>query len=83
MNAPNADSLQEEYDEEVRRANGVEDDGEKFTQTQVEVLPTLDARGRLYDVGQGQEHTPDLPGNRKKADKVSYTSVTTMGADVV
>jgi hypothetical protein len=83
MNAPNADSLQEEYDQEVRRANGVGIDREGPIQPQVEVLPTLDARGRLYDVGQGREHIPDLPGNKKKTDKVSATSTATASAKII
>ena len=66
MNAPNADALEKEYEEELKRANGAEEDGD----TQVELLPTLDVRGNLYDVGQGRDDAPTLPGNRKKKDKV-------------
>lgn len=37
----------------------------------VEVLPTLDGRGRLYDVGHGKEDDrAQGPGNRKKKEKV-------------
>lgn len=67
MNAPNAAELEKEYEEEVRRAQGAEEDG---AETQVEVLPTLDARGRLYDTGQGKEDAPPAPGNRKKKEYV-------------
>lgn len=70
MGGSNADALEKEYEEEVRRANGGEDESGEVVQTQVEVLPTLDAHGRLYDVGQGKEDAPTLPGNRKKKEKV-------------
>lgn len=62
MSAPNADSLEREYDEEVRKANTAD----TVEDTEVAMLPTLDARGRLYDVGQGKEDGPSMPGNRKK-----------------
>ncbi|PCH40153.1 hypothetical protein WOLCODRAFT_136692 [Wolfiporia cocos MD-104 SS10] len=65
MGAPDAEKLEREYEEEVRRASGGGEDGERV-QTRVEVLPTLDARGRLYDVGQGKDDTPPQLGNRKK-----------------
>lgn len=60
MGATNADKLQEEYDRELHivssgRGNSVE----------VKVLPTLDSRGRMYDVGYGKEDEA-LPGNRRK-----------------
>ncbi|KAI9509198.1 CwfJ C-terminus 1-domain-containing protein-like protein [Russula earlei] len=66
-----ADKLEKEYDEEMRRANGIStDEGGVQTRTRVEVLPTLDGRGRLYDVGQGKDGGKVLPGNRKKKEKV-------------
>ena len=34
--------------------------------TRVEVLPTLDDQGRLYDVGTGKDEPTLLPGNKKK-----------------
>ncbi|KAI6166799.1 CwfJ C-terminus 1-domain-containing protein-like protein [Pisolithus thermaeus] len=67
MNAPNADQLEREYEEELRRANG--EPGEPIVRTKVEVLPTLDARGRLYDVGRGEKDATPPPGNRKKKEK--------------
>ncbi|KAI0689707.1 CwfJ C-terminus 1-domain-containing protein-like protein [Cytidiella melzeri] len=70
MDAPNAAVLEKEYDEEVRRVNGAGDEYHESVQTQVEVLPTLDAQGRLYDVGQGKEDGASLPGNRKKKEQV-------------
>lgn len=70
MNDPNAEVLEGEYESEVRRANGQASEGDEDIQTQVEVLPTLDARGRLYDVGQGKEDVILPPGNRKKKEKV-------------
>ena len=54
----------------------VVDAGEE-NETEVHVLPTLDGRGQLYDVGRGvpgdeAERLENLPGNRrKKKDKVS------------
>lgn len=75
MNAPNAASLEKEYDEEMRRSRGeiVEEGGARVIK-KVEVLPTLDARGRLYDVGTGNagedDEGPLKPGNRKKKEKV-------------
>lgn len=68
MSAPNADSLEREYDEEVRKANTAD----TVEDTEVAMLPTLDARGRLYDVGQGKEDGPSMPGNRKKKPYVRY-----------
>lgn len=42
----------------------IEEDG---TRVEVQVLPTLDGRGKLYDVGQGAEDEQKrLPGNRRK-----------------
>ncbi|KAJ7505481.1 CwfJ C-terminus 1-domain-containing protein-like protein [Mycena galericulata] len=66
MGAPDADALEEEYEVESRRANGSDVDG---VRRKVEVLPTLDGQGRLYDVGHGAEEEPTLPGNRKKKEK--------------
>lgn len=68
---PDAKKLEREYEEEMRRATGIsaDEDGTQ-TRTRVEVLPTLDARGRLYDVGHGKDDGEVLPGNRKKKEKV-------------
>ncbi|KAJ3491121.1 hypothetical protein NLI96_g954 [Meripilus lineatus] len=69
--APDAASLEKEYEEELRRSSGGGDgEDQGRTRTQVEVLPTLDAQGRLYDVGQGKDDGKILPGNRKKKEKV-------------
>lgn len=71
MGSADAEALEREYDSESRKANG-EDVAETGVRTKVEVLPTLDSRGRLYDLGTGK---PDLededqkPGNRKKKEK--------------
>jgi hypothetical protein len=71
---PDAEKLEKEYEEEMRRANGISTDERGVeTQTRVEVLPTLDARGKLYDVGQGKDDKV-LPGNKKKKEKVSVQS---------
>ncbi|KAI0086588.1 CwfJ C-terminus 1-domain-containing protein-like protein [Irpex rosettiformis] len=67
---PNADALEKEYEEELRRANGGDDEDDTVL-AQVEVLPTLDSYGRMYDVGTGKEDPQlVLPGNRKKKEKV-------------
>lgn len=86
---PEADSLEREYDLEVARTKTAmegawEGSGEgqqgqlgrvdaKGRQVDVQVLPTLDGRGRLYDVGTGKQDEDVLrPGNRrKKPEKVS------------
>lgn len=68
MGAPDADALEREYEAESRKANG--GDSEGGARRKVEVLPTLDGQGRLYDVGHGAEEEPTLPGNRKKKEKV-------------
>ncbi|KAJ7712436.1 CwfJ C-terminus 1-domain-containing protein-like protein [Mycena metata] len=66
MGAPDADALEREYEAESRKANGADSDG---VRRKVEVLPTLDGQGRLYDVGHGAEEEPTLAGNRKKKEK--------------
>ncbi|KAF8909023.1 CwfJ C-terminus 1-domain-containing protein-like protein [Gymnopilus junonius] len=63
MNSPDAEKLEQEYETEARKAQGGEGGG---VRTRVEVLPTLDSRGRLYDVGHGKDDTPPPLGNRKK-----------------
>lgn len=70
MSAPNAAELEEEYEEQLRKAHG--EPGEPIVRTRVEVLPTLDARGRLYDVGHGKDDAGPVPGNRKKKEKVTF-----------
>lgn len=69
MDDPNAASMEKEYEEEVRRANGQGDNATEDVQTQVKLLPTLDGRGRLYDLGEGKEDVPPPSGNRKKNQK--------------
>ncbi|KAK7682399.1 hypothetical protein QCA50_014604 [Cerrena zonata] len=68
MSAPNADELEKEYEAELQRANGGGDDEQPATR--VEVVPTLDGQGRLYDIGMGKDDPAPLPGNRKKKEKV-------------
>jgi hypothetical protein len=64
MGRPDAATLEKEYEEELEKAN-------HRTVTKVEVLPSLDGRGRLYDVGTGNSgDTPLPPGNRRKKEKV-------------
>ncbi|KAJ8509116.1 hypothetical protein ONZ45_g8685 [Pleurotus djamor] len=69
MGSADAESLEKEYEAELHRAQGINEDGEG-NRTKVEVLPTLDGRGRLYDVGHGAAEEPRQPGNRKKKEKV-------------
>jgi hypothetical protein len=65
MGDPNADRLEKEYEAESRRAQGI--GSESGVRTKVEMLPTLDARGRLYDVGRGgKDEDTTMPGNRRK-----------------
>ena len=67
------EKLEKEYEEELQRASGINTDEDGVqTRTRVEVLPTLDVRGRLYDVGQGKDDDRLLPGNRKKKEKVRF-----------
>ena len=75
MGAPNAEQLEKEYEEEAKRAQGY--DASTGVRTKVEVLPTLDARGRLYDVGTGKkDDEPAGPGNRKKKEpKVGFALI--------
>ena len=68
-----AEKLEKEYEEEVQRSSGINTDGDGVqVRTRVEVLPTLDVRGRLYDVGHGKDDDRLLPGNRKKKEKVRF-----------
>lgn len=71
MDSPDAAKLEQEYEIEARRAQGVDEGG---VRKKVEVLPTLDARGRMYDVGHGRDDDKgkNLPGNKKKKEKAGY-----------
>ncbi|THH11645.1 hypothetical protein EW145_g512 [Phellinidium pouzarii] len=73
LGTSDADKIEKEYEEEQRRATssgyeverGYEEEGK--ARTRLEVLPTLDSRGRLYDVGTGQTDGPSpMPGKRRK-----------------
>ncbi|KIY71203.1 hypothetical protein CYLTODRAFT_390789 [Cylindrobasidium torrendii FP15055 ss-10] len=69
MGDPNADALEAEYDAASKASlNGGDVSGN--VRTRVEVLPTMDGHGRLYDVGHGKDDGQVLPGNRKKKEKV-------------
>ncbi len=69
MGAPDAEELEKEY-EAASKATYRSDEGGNV-RTKVEVLPTLDGQGRLYDVGHGKnDEAAVLPGNRKKKEKV-------------
>jgi hypothetical protein len=71
MGAPDADKLEKEYEEASKGGYSAPSD-EPNVRTKVEVLPTLDGQGRLYDVGHGRDdgNSGVLPGNRKKKEKV-------------
>ncbi|KAF5360647.1 hypothetical protein D9756_004848 [Leucocoprinus leucothites] len=69
MGAPDAEKLEKEYEGELKRAHGGGEESESGARTRVEVLPTLDVRGRLYDVGHGKEDNAPVPGNRRKKEE--------------
>lgn len=69
MGAPDAETLEQQYDEAVRNTNGGASSVEGGVQKKVEILPSLDAYGQLYDVGSGKDDGDILPGNRKKKEK--------------
>ncbi|KZS90512.1 hypothetical protein SISNIDRAFT_430789 [Sistotremastrum niveocremeum HHB9708] len=65
MGGADAEKLQAEYEEALERSHQHESSA-----TRVEVLPTLDSRGRLYDYGVSapstSEDASERPGNRRK-----------------
>jgi hypothetical protein len=67
MGMPDAEKLEQEYEAEARKVHGTE---EKGVRTRIEVLPTLDARGRMYDVGHGNDDGQIQAGNKKKKEQV-------------
>lgn len=69
MGTPDADALEREYEAASRKATGG-GGGSEGLRTRVEILPTLDGQGRLYDVGHGKEDDAALSGNHKKKEKV-------------
>lgn len=60
--------LEKEYAEAEARFNDAPSGDVAASAERVELLPTLDGRGRLYDIGQGGEtpEKPAGPGNRRK-----------------
>lgn len=92
MDSPNASKLEAEYESEMTKARRAAEHGEQQTavaedggggkgkgreEVKVEMMPTLDGRGRLYDVGLGgKAEAPLLPGNRRKIEKVSIAFTT-------
>lgn len=76
MDQPDAEELERQYEAEVERAKGGHGGGNGSgddSGVRVEVLPTLDGHGRLYDVGTGKDDAARQPlaGNRKKKEHVS------------
>ncbi|KAL1411883.1 Pre-mRNA-splicing factor cwf19 [Vanrija albida] len=71
-----AEALEEQYDHERARAveagaastttGGLIREDEDGNKVRIEVLPTLDGHGRLYDVGHGKEDEAPKQGNRRK-----------------
>lgn len=76
MNAPEAAELEKQFEEERQRAatggNSEGDEDDAGDTSLVEMVPTVDAQGRLYDVGGGKNEpsAEQRPGNRKKKEKV-------------
>lgn len=76
MGSDNADQLEAEYEKERQRAAEGPSVGEVHigatgSGVRVEAMPTLDGRGRLYDVGMGKEvEEEDRTGKRTKKEKV-------------
>ncbi|ORY55951.1 CwfJ C-terminus 1-domain-containing protein-like protein [Leucosporidium creatinivorum] len=83
MGADNADALEAEYEKERQRAAEAPSVGEVHigatgSGVRVEAMPTLDGRGRLYDVGTGKEvEEEDRTGKRKKKEKFESHDPTT------
>ena len=82
MGAPDAGELETQFDEERKRAQeataggtGSGDEG-AGAREKVEMVPTVDAQGRLYDVGYGKNGQDEelKPGNRRKKEKVTKRS---------
>ena len=68
MNSSDAQKLEQEYEVEAKKTQGIDESG---VRKKVEVLPSLDARGRMYDVGLGgKDEDKAHPGNRRKKEKV-------------
>lgn len=79
MGSANAAELEKQFDEERKRAEAGGDDGEDDDEGgsskatgRVEMLPTVDGMGRLYDIGSGKNDPRQevRPGNRKPKEKV-------------
>lgn len=71
LDSPNAGGLEAEYERErIRTLNRATFASTNETGRGVQVLPTLDGHGRLYDIGQGNEEPEEKGGKRKKKEKV-------------
>lgn len=76
MGGESADALEKEYERERQRAAEGPSVGEVHVGTRIEAMPTLDGRGRLYDVGAGAEfEEEDRTGKRKKKEKVRFLTL--------
>lgn len=76
MGSSDAAQLEREYEAAARQGDDGNGDSPR---TRVEVLPTLDGRGRLYDVGHGGADEEVRPGNRKKKEKVILFALACLG----
>lgn len=82
MDLPNADALEASYELERKRFVDSPSLPSASTSSNIQVMPTLDARGKLYDVGLGLEKPEDeVKGKvsasgriRKPKEKVSRLS---------
>lgn len=76
MGDDKAGELEKKYERERVRAlesGGATADNGGQRGEQVQMLPTLDGRGRLYDLGKGGEEEEAATGKRKKKEKVRST----------
>ena len=62
MSTPDADALEKQFEEEQRRAHGAS--SEEGVRKKVEILPSVDGKGRLYDLGNDQ--APAEPERKEK-----------------
>ncbi|GES85345.1 CwfJ C-terminus 1-domain-containing protein-like protein [Rhizophagus clarus] len=64
MNMPNADELEKQYNKAKKRA-------ESGSESNFQVLPTFDSRGRLYDLQGQKSESPQHAGpSRRKKEKI-------------
>lgn len=62
-------ALEERYETELLRSRQAGPTQQTSDGTEVRVLPTLDGRGRLYDLGSSQKEEPSTSANQKRKRK--------------